>query len=115
MISREVKANYRTFKENDTGRLAKTGENIRDICRLYDLFDSRYPDFSMAFARQKAADQAWNQYRKFSALGDADAAAANQKLWLELTPFRRRLIKAIKAAPFVRKTLSIESLDIERY
>jgi glycosyltransferase involved in cell wall biosynthesis len=115
VISHEVKASYRTFKENDTGRLAKTGENIRDICRLYELFASRYPDFSMAFARQKAADQAWNQYRKFSALGDADAAAANRKLWLELTPFRRRLAKAIRQNSFVRKTLAIEGVNIERW
>jgi glycosyltransferase involved in cell wall biosynthesis len=96
VISPEVKANYRIFLQNDTGRLAKTGENIRDICRLNDLFASRYPDFSMALARQKTAERALRQYRDFSALGETAAADINRRLWFELTPFRRRVISYIK-------------------
>jgi glycosyltransferase involved in cell wall biosynthesis len=96
VVSREVMANYRTFPENDTGRLAKTGENVRDICRLSEIFASRYPDFSMALARRKAAEKALRQYREFSARGEKAAADINRKLWLELTPFKRRMINYIK-------------------
>ena len=45
VISSEVKANYRIFLGNDTDRLAKNGENIKEICRLHEIFASRYPNF----------------------------------------------------------------------
>jgi glycosyltransferase involved in cell wall biosynthesis len=103
VVSREVKANYRIFPQNDTGRLAKTGENIRDICRLHGLFASRYPDFSMAVARQKAANRALSQYKKFLALGDLTAARINRNLWSELTPFRKRTMIRIRESTFYRR------------
>jgi glycosyltransferase involved in cell wall biosynthesis len=108
IVSPEVMANYRMFLQNDTGSLARRGENIRDICRLYDIFASRYPDFSMAFARQKAAERALYQYAQFSALGDLTAARINRKLWSELTPFRKRLIARIKENTFLRQVATGE-------
>jgi glycosyltransferase involved in cell wall biosynthesis len=103
VLSSDVKANYRISPENDTGRLARTGENIRDICRLHDIFASRYPDFSMAIARQKAAGRALKQYEQFSALGDMTAARINRELWSELTPCRKRAITHIKESIFYRR------------
>jgi glycosyltransferase involved in cell wall biosynthesis len=96
VVSSEVKANYRIFPGNDTDRLAKGGENIKEMCRLHEIFASRYPNFSMPLARQKAAERALRQYREFSARGEKAAADVNLKLWLELTPFRRRMINYIK-------------------
>ena len=106
VVSSEVKANYRMFIQNDTGRLASRGENIRDICRLYNLFASRYPDFSIVFARQKAAERALYQSEQFNALGDMTAAQINRELWAELTPFRKRVIDRIKKSAFVRRVAS---------
>jgi glycosyltransferase involved in cell wall biosynthesis len=102
VISSEVKANYRTFLQNDTGRLAKTGANISDICRLHEIFASRYPDFSVALARQKAAEAALHQYKQFSVLGDIAAARINRKLWSELAPFRNRVMTRIRESTFYR-------------
>lgn len=115
VVSPEVKANYRTFSENDSGRLAKTGENVRDLCRLSEIFASRYPDFSMVLGKRKAADLAWHQYRTLSALGDAAGADANRKLWFELTPFGRRLAKSLKQISLVRRILATEPAKIGRY
>jgi glycosyltransferase involved in cell wall biosynthesis len=103
VVSHEVKANYRISPHNDTGRLAKTGENIRDICRLHGLFAARYSDFSLAFARQKAAERALHQYKQFIALGDPTAARINLKLWSELTPFKKRAMIRIKESTFYRR------------
>ncbi len=41
LITREVLACYRVFAANDSGRLARTGENLRDCERLYQLFAER--------------------------------------------------------------------------
>jgi glycosyltransferase involved in cell wall biosynthesis len=106
VVSSEVKANYRMFLQNDTGGLAKRGENIRDFCRLNDVFASRYPDFSMAIARQKAAERALYQYKQFSVLGDMTAARINRKLWSELTPFRKRVIAHIKESTLFRRMVT---------
>jgi glycosyltransferase involved in cell wall biosynthesis len=113
VVSSEVKANYRMFPQNHTGTLARRGENIRDICRLHEVFASRYPDFSMAFARQKAAERALDQYVKFGALGDVAAARINHKLWAELTPFRKRLIARIKENTFLRQVATGEAPNLK--
>lgn len=112
VISPEVKANYRIFLQNDTGRLAKTGENIRDICRLHDLFASRYPDFSVTLARQIAAERALRQYKQFIALDDPTAARINHKLWSELTPFRKRAMTCIKESTFYRRIATNVAADL---
>lgn len=92
VVSSDVLGLYRVFGENDSARLKKTGENIKDVRRLYDIFSERYPEFSMDVARQFLSDMAWRQYRKFQSLGDEAAACANRGLWLEYTPAHRKLV-----------------------
>jgi hypothetical protein len=103
VVSPEVMAHYPIFPHNDNGRLARTAENIRDICCLHHVFASRYPDFSRALARQKAAEMARHRYEKFVALGDPSAARINHELWSELTPFRKRAITRIRESALLRR------------
>ena len=103
IVINEVKANYRIFSQNDTGRLAAKGENVRDLCRLNEVFASRYPDFSIALAKQKAAERALQQYKQFKALGETESARINHILWRELTSFRRRVLTYARESAFLRR------------
>ena len=101
---REVKANYRIFLQNDTGRLAKTGENIRDICRLYDLFAFAIPGFLNSACKAKGGRKgSLTNISNSALLGDMAAARVNRKLWAELTPFRKRVMTRIRESTFYRE------------
>jgi glycosyltransferase involved in cell wall biosynthesis len=86
----ELLAAYRFFPSNDTGRLARTAENLRDCLRLADIFESQFDDFDLGRFRATVAQLAQQQERRFTDAGDKDAASSNYKLWRELTPSTRR-------------------------
>ena len=48
LVTREVLSCYRVFAANDSGRFARTGENLRDSERLNQLFAERYPESLIA-------------------------------------------------------------------
>lgn len=96
VILSDVLGFYRLFTTNDTGRLLKTGDNVRDVCRLNQIFSANYPEFSTELARARASKMAWRQYDRFRLLGEQRAAAANHLLWVQLTPFRKRLVQNLK-------------------
>jgi glycosyltransferase involved in cell wall biosynthesis len=104
VVSREVKASYRMF-ENDTDRLARVGENVKDICRLNEIFASRYPNFSTSLGRQRAAEKALYQYNRFRAIGETAPAQINRRLWGELTPLRKRLTTYLKESAALRRLI----------
>ena len=97
----DVLANYRHFAGNDTSRLIRTGENVIDCRRLFDLYSKRYPIFSGEKARAKLFWMAWNQYSNFKAQGDEVAASANYRVWCEVVPLKHRIswtiLRMIKA------------------
>ena len=97
VISGEIKATYRIFAANDSGRLAKTADNVRDTCRLNAIFAERYPGFSAQSGRARVSDMAWHQYVKFKLAGEKQAAENNHRLWVELTPMRTRLWRILKS------------------
>lgn len=86
----ELLAAYRSFAANDTGRLARTGESLRDYMRFAGLMASRSAGFDSARFHGMVAASAEIQYRRFTAAGDREAALANYKLWCELAPWLRR-------------------------
>lgn len=90
IILRDILAYYRYFAANDTARLMKTAENIRDHCRLYEVMSRSYPEFSVELAREKAINMARGQYYRFLELGDEKAVAAHYQILLELMPSFRR-------------------------
>jgi glycosyltransferase involved in cell wall biosynthesis len=96
VMTSNVLAYYRIFSANDSGRLARTAENIHDIRRLSSVFADSYPGFSRATAARAAAALAWKQYRRFKRLGDENAARANYEVWADLTPPAERALQRLR-------------------
>jgi glycosyltransferase involved in cell wall biosynthesis len=94
----ELLAAYRFFPSNDTGRLARTAENLRDYLRLANIFESHFDDFDLARFRALVAQRAREQEWRFTGAGDKDAASSNHELWRELTPWRQRLKQELRSA-----------------
>lgn len=92
----ELLAAYRFFPTNESGRLARTGENLRAYLRLADIFESHFADFNTARFRALVAQRALQQEKCFADIGDKDAASANHKLWRELTPWTLRWEPALR-------------------
>jgi hypothetical protein len=86
IVLTEPLASYRRFAANDTGRLAKAAENVRDLCRLNKVFARTYTEFSSAKGDERVRSLAWYQYKKFLHLGDKVAADHNLHMWAQLTP-----------------------------
>lgn len=91
MVLPDVLCSYRHFAANDSGRLARTAENLRDAERLHALFAQRHPDFDWNRALVRIAKLAQNQIRRFRQQGDAEAVAANLAFWREHIPLKIRL------------------------
>jgi glycosyltransferase involved in cell wall biosynthesis len=113
IILSDVLACYRVFATNDTGRLVKTGDNVRDICRLNTIFSKRYAEFPSEMARADASWMAWHQYSRFQAAGDEISAAANYQLWCDLTPLRARILLQARIAKqkykkYIRRLFALE-------
>lgn len=104
LVTREVLACYRLFAANDSGRLARTGENLRDCERLNQLFAERYPEFDCKRGTQRVLDKALGQAGRFSESGDSEAAKANQDYWKKYAPLplRLRLFGKIVARSLLR-------------
>ena len=98
----EPLAYYRFFSQNETGRLARTADNLRESLKLANIFGSRHADFNRRRFEERLAERAWKQYRRFQELGDTEAAEANYRLWHQLhrknVPALRRAILDLKMA-----------------
>jgi glycosyltransferase involved in cell wall biosynthesis len=105
IMSPQVMGFYRMFAANHTSQLVRTGENIRDMCRLNKIFSHSYPEFSEPRARSLAADLAWHQCRKFELAGDHAAAEENRRVWRELSSAQQQTAKlfATRIKPTLRK------------
>ncbi len=103
VISTNVLACYRTSASNETAAVVRSGENVRDLLRLAEVFGKRYEGFSLSRARQIAAHTALNQARRFSALNDSDSAQSNWRLWVENSSWVERLKEDLR--PWMRRVL----------
>lgn len=79
-------ANYRFFANNETHRFYKTGENIRDLLRLYFILLKRDPEFPGKDFLDGVYQLTRNQINKYHQLGESEAVAANQSALRELLP-----------------------------
>lgn len=79
-------ANYRFFPNNETHRFYKTGENIRDLIRLYGVLRSRDRLFPGKEFLEKVCQLTRNQIRRYRKAGERDAVRANQAALRELLP-----------------------------
>lgn len=78
VVSTQVMAGYRIFEGNDTSRLVRTGENLRDILRLLLVLSGSIPDFPMVVALKHLLEFSLAQARALRVTGDYEAAAASE-------------------------------------
>ncbi|MFN3407383.1 MAG: glycosyltransferase family 2 protein [Limisphaerales bacterium] len=97
----DVLCQYRVFAANDSGRLARTAENLRDVIRQNELFARLYPAFDQRRALIRLTHLARTQLERFQRVGDAEAVAANRAFWKKCIPLRFRLRSGIAA--FLRR------------
>jgi glycosyltransferase involved in cell wall biosynthesis len=90
-------AAYRVFAGQDTARLQRTGENVRDSIRLCDIWSKLLPGFDpAAFLRMIEGTAKW-QTDNFYARGMMDAAAANARVLDEIRSKLRFLSSASRS------------------
>jgi glycosyltransferase involved in cell wall biosynthesis len=104
IVSSNIEAFYRLSDENESSRLSETAESILDVCRLNEIFKRKYTEFSVEIGRARASRMAWEQYKKYTSLGNDIAAAANWSVWVQVTPLRYRLTRRFsnRAMPYIR-------------
>jgi len=91
-------ASYRVFPMNDTGRLARTGENLRDHLRFAEIVKSRESKFNDVLFMNEMLHRARIQSERFKAIGDLTAFEANWNVYraiLAKQPLRRKAIEFI--------------------
>jgi glycosyltransferase involved in cell wall biosynthesis len=103
VVSTNVLACHRRSASTNTAAVARSGENVRDLLRLAEVFRKRHPDFSSGRARRIAVYIALTQARLFTALHDKESAQNNWRLWLDNCFWVDRLFEG--ARPLARKIL----------
>jgi glycosyltransferase involved in cell wall biosynthesis len=88
---------YRVFAGNDTARLRRTGENLRDILRVGSMFEATVPTFDPSRFRNMVCTSALRQALFFARLGDGEAARANRQVWRELATWKDRVIETLRS------------------
>lgn len=96
VVTYEILACYRCFASNDSGRLARTAENLQDFERLNRVFAERYEKFDRQKALHRVCNAALEQVRKFSKKGDCEAVEANLRFWKTQAPMALRTRKYLK-------------------
>ena len=75
-------AYYRWWPTNATNRQARSAENLRDHFRLAEKWQrERLPGFDRNLFDRAVVQLALSEWRRFRALGDHQAAAANYAFW----------------------------------
>lgn len=105
VVSANIMASYRMTEENETARIVKTTEGIRNVCRLNEIFSQRYREFSVDAGRARVSRMAWMQYQTCRLLGEDIAAGANWDIWVQLTPVQHRLARRLssRVMPYIRR------------
>lgn len=75
-LSESHLAAYRIFEDNDTGRLARTADNLKDILKLTQIFYKLYHDFPYNDAIDRLIVRAEEQANKFQYIGNNLSAKA---------------------------------------
>lgn len=74
VVSPQVLSSYRLFDGNDTGRLVKTAENLKDRLRLYAVLSHHIPEFPLLEALNNLRHYSTKQARRLESAGDAASA-----------------------------------------
>jgi glycosyltransferase involved in cell wall biosynthesis len=87
----EVLVCYRSSQGQATNRLVRSGESLRDVERLMQIYAERYPDYDRKLFTLYFCDKTFDQARLFSKTGDLEAAKANWSFWNKNFPKTMRL------------------------
>lgn len=80
-----IGACYRIFEGNDTSRLRRTAENLRDYLRCVRVFGSYLPGYSETYGAYMVKMAALDQKKVMQDLGENDAALAAERFFREHT------------------------------
>jgi hypothetical protein len=80
----EVLTAYRVFESNDTGRLMRTGENLKDRLRLGLIFQQELTGFDLENYLKNLVDLAYSQSQQQAKRGDQEAALAAKQFAFDL-------------------------------
>lgn len=86
VVLEQALARYRMFAGNDTSKLARTAENVRDCLRCGERLAARHRDFDVAKFRDLMAQHCRWHIHQFTRMGDLDAAHCHQQLLESLVP-----------------------------
>lgn len=105
VILPDVLACYRRFAGNDSGRLARTAENLRDLQRLNRYLAGRHAQFDVRRGQRRVCTLAMVQLEHFRRKGDGDAVRANAQFLKSAAPlpvragmYARRLVGVVARA-----------------
>ncbi len=87
----ELLARYREFGGNDTSRLRRTADHLREFLRAGRIFKLRYRRFDADRFHQLVRQAANWHVNRFRRDGDLEAAANNERFLLEIPPPGKRL------------------------
>jgi len=93
-------AYYRKFEGNDTSKLAKSANNIRDIMRLALLLDQQYDDFDIKKFSEFIIALSKYQENLFLDKGDIAASSASGEIFHKLIPstsFYQKLLLILRS------------------
>jgi glycosyltransferase involved in cell wall biosynthesis len=85
-------AAYRVLKTNDTSRLRRSADNLRDQERAALVLANMLPNFPITKARWKILKRAVRQAKKFKRMGDLGAVEAHRQFLKQRTRWMWRLV-----------------------
>lgn len=98
LVLPDVLCHYRVFAGNDTAKLKRTAENLRDTKRLHRIMESRHPDRSAKRASQVLADFTRIQMEDLARRGDHEAYANTLAFYRANTPLIDRAQWALRSS-----------------
>lgn len=101
IIINEPLASYRLFSTNDTSRLTKSAENLKDYVRLASILSNDYENFNKKRFLKMVAYKSYHQISTFKKLGDIESFRNNltflRKLFFKLE-FKDQVIISLRLA-----------------
>jgi len=88
----DVLACFRSSTESATSRLKRSADSLRDVERLIQIYDERYPEYDRKISLFQLCEKTLDQARLFSKNGDNEAARANWSYWRSNMPITMRLL-----------------------
>jgi glycosyltransferase involved in cell wall biosynthesis len=89
VVSPQVLSSYRVFDSNDTGRLVKTAENLKDRLRLYAVLSHNIPEFPLLDALNNLRRFSAKQAHQLQSAGDTTSAEKSYLFFKQLQALLR--------------------------